>query len=140
MAEDCVFCRIIRGELPSWKVYEDDDVVAFLDINPVTKGHTLVVPKQHYRNIFDAPDDVLAKVIAAAKKVAWALRRGLGAEGVHIVSNAEPAAKQVVFHFHVHVIPRWSNDGAELRWSRTKYSSDSEADEIAEKIRKAAES
>ena len=135
---ECVFCKIVKGELPAWKVYEDEDVVAFLDINPATPGHTLVVPKQHYRNILDAPDEVVAKVFKVAKKIAEATVKGLGAKGVNVITNAEEVAGQIVFHFHVHVVPRYSPDEVRFQYVPKKYA-EGEAEEVAEKIRRALE-
>ncbi|NPA85758.1 MAG: HIT family protein [Crenarchaeota archaeon] len=131
---ECVFCRIVRGELPSWKVYEDEEVMAFLDINPATPGHTLVIPKKHYRNILDAPDEVVAKVFKVAKKISEAVVNGLGAKGVNVITNAEEVAGQVVFHFHVHVVPRYSPDELRFEYTPKKYSEE-EAEEIVKKIK-----
>ncbi|MGI5898195.1 MAG: HIT family protein [Candidatus Dojkabacteria bacterium] len=103
--KDCIFCKIISGEVDCYKVYEDDDVYAFLDVNPLSKGHTLVVPKKHFENIFDIPDDLLCKVHAVAKKIADNIKSGLNPEGVIIQQNSGRKAGQSVFHFHVHVKP-----------------------------------
>ena len=108
---NCVFCKIIEGELPSAQVYEDDDVLVFLDIAPVNKGHCLVVPKEHYIDALDTPPDVMAKVIQVAQKVGDALIKGVGAEGFNIVVNSGKSAGQVVPHLHFHLVPRKSNDG-----------------------------
>ncbi len=133
---ECVFCKIVKGELPSWKVYEDEDVIAFLDINPAAPGHTLVVPKKHYRNILDAPEDVVAKVFVVAKKIANAVMKGLGAKGVNVLTNAESVAGQIVFHFHVHVIPRYKEDELKFLYTPGKYTEE-EAQEIVKKIKEA---
>jgi len=117
---NCVFCKIIEGELPSAQVYEDDDVLVFLDIAPVNKGHCLVVPKEHYIDALDTPPDVMAKVIQVAQKVGDALIKGVGAEGFNIGMNNKKAAGQVVFHLHVHVIPRFTKDGLQL-WPGKSY-------------------
>ena len=105
MSENCVFCRIIRGEAEAYMVYEDDDVVAFLDKYPVSRGHTLVVPKEHYPYIYEVPDPLLAKLVLVARDVARAQVRALGATGVRIVQNNGSDAGQVIFHVHFHVIP-----------------------------------
>ncbi len=131
----CVFCEIIKGSIPSHKVYEDDDVYAFLDIAPVSYGHTLVVPKEHYANMETIPEDVLCKLIAAVKKVGKAVKEGLGVAGYNISENNDPVAGQVIPHIHFHVIPRRRDDGLKL-WPQGKYG-DGEAEEVAEKIRKA---
>lgn len=119
--EECLFCKIVRGEIPCYKVYEDNDVLAFLDISQTTKGHTLVIPKQHYYNFLYTPQDVIDKVMRAAQKVAQAQVATLGAQGVNILSNAGTIAGQTVMHFHVHVIPRYSdNDKLRLEFLSNK--------------------
>lgn len=110
---DCVFCGIVAGRLPAQRIDEDERTVAFLDINPWTRGHTLVVPRAHSESILDAPDDDLAAVALAARRVAERLRRKLGCAGVNVFSAAGSVAWQTVFHFHVHVIPRYRDDGLE---------------------------
>lgn len=102
-----VFCRIIEGEIPSNKVYEDDDVLAILDISQATRGHTLVMPKAHYESILDTPKATLHKVYDVAQRIAQAMVAELGAKGVNILTNAKEMAGQTVPHFHVHVIPRY---------------------------------
>lgn len=130
---DCVFCKIIRGELPSYKVYEDDTTLAFLDIHPVSPGHTLVAPKRHSHNIFDiAPEDWLA-VSETVRALAIAIEKALAADGVNIAMNNREHAGQVVDHPHVHIIPRFKGDGLKLMPQRTY--SDGEAEPVAEKIR-----
>ena len=109
---DCIFCKIVNGEIPCYKVYEDDDVLAFLDISQTTKGHTLVISKEHFKNLLYVPKDVLSKVFNAAQKVAQAQVTSLGAKGVNIINNTNEIAGQVIMHFHVHVIPRYSNSDA----------------------------
>lgn len=118
--ENCIFCKIISGDIPAAKVYEDDLVIAFLDIMPVSKGHTLVVPKNHSRNMLDDDDDDLKKCIHAVKKVAPAIIRATGADGFNLGANTEKAAGQAVFHTHFHVIPRFVNDGLK-HWPGGKY-------------------
>lgn len=105
-----VFCKIIRGEIPSYKVYEDNDVLAILDISQVTKGHVLVMPKDHYDNFLATPKDVMHKVMDVAQRIGQVQIKMLGAKGVNILSNVYEAAGQSVMHFHVHVIPRYEND------------------------------
>lgn len=109
---DCIFCKIVRGDIPCHKVYEDDDVLAFLDISQTTKGHTLVISKEHFRNLLYVPKDILSKVMGAAQKIAQAQVASLGAKGVNIINNTNEVAGQTVMHFHVHVIPRYSNEDA----------------------------
>ena len=107
--DDCLFCKIIKGEIPSSKVYEDDDVIAFLDISQATKGHTLVVPKKHYDNFLTTPKEVMHKVMDVAQRIGQAQIMMLGAKGVNILSNVNKEAGQSIIHFHVHVIPRYEN-------------------------------
>lgn len=132
---DCIFCKIVNGELPSFKVYENDTVLAFLDIRPVSAGHTLVIPKQHSHNIFDIAEKDWRAVADAVRTIAIAIEKGVGADGVNIAMNNREHAGQVVFHAHVHVIPRFKGDGLKLMPQRT-YEED-EAETTLEKIRAA---
>ena len=135
MSAECIFCKIIRNELPSYKVYEDEKTVAFLDIRPVNAGHTLVVPKRHSHNIFDiAPGDWVA-VAEVVRKLSIAIEKGVGADGVNIAMNNREHAGQVVDHPHVHIIPRFKGDGLKLMPQREYIQN--EAEESAEKIRAA---
>ncbi len=106
----CIFCKIVNGELPSRKIYEDDDIVAFLDINPAAKGHTLVLPKKHYQDILDTPSDILYKQMKVTKKLTKEILRKLNADGANILNNLNEASGQVIFHNHFHIIPRFDND------------------------------
>ncbi|MGM9814436.1 MAG: HIT family protein [Candidatus Enteromonas sp.] len=116
-----IFCRIIEGEIPCAKVYEDDDVLAFLDIAQATKGHTLVLPKVHYEDLLSTPKETLNKVMAVAQRIGQAQISILHAKGVNIISNAGEAAGQSVPHFHVHVIPRYGETGGfEITMQRPK--------------------
>ncbi|MDY4788403.1 MAG: HIT family protein [Bacilli bacterium] len=109
---DCLFCKIINGEIPSTKVYEDDLVVAFMDISQITDGHTLVVPKQHFTNFLDINSNVLAHLNIVAQKIAQAMMKSLdGIKGINIINNCGEKAGQVVMHYHLHLIPRYDNDG-----------------------------
>jgi histidine triad (HIT) family protein len=110
MSDDCLFCKIVKGEIPSTKVYEDKDVVAFLDIFPFTKGHTIVVPVEHHETFFDFPDDKINNYFTTLKKLADRIRTNLNADGLNIVQNNFRAAGQIVFHMHYHIIPRWVDD------------------------------
>ncbi len=131
---DCIFCKIIAQEIPSTVVYEDDDVLVFMDIAPIIKGHALVVPKKHYDPVTETPDDVLAKLHSIAKRVAQAQMNGLGADGVNIMQNNGTAAGQEVAHIHVHVIPRFNGDGHHWNWNPKKYNDFDEMAELAEKL------
>lgn len=110
MKNNCVFCAIAEGEIPSFKVYEDDLVLAYLDINPVSKGHTLVIPKAHTKGLLDTPDETLAAVIARVKKVAAHIKETLGCGGFNIVQNNGETAGQTVHHVHFHIVPRYEGD------------------------------
>ncbi|MCK4744717.1 HIT family protein [Candidatus Parcubacteria bacterium] len=129
----CIFCKIVKGELPSYKVYEDENVLAFLDIAPVNQGHILVIPKKHYANLEEISNDDLCCLIKAVKKIGKALKQGLGIAGYNLQLNNDPAAGQVVPHIHFHVIPRKKGDGLKL-WPQGEYR-EREAEKIAEKIK-----
>jgi len=109
--DKCVFCKIMRKEIPAQFVYEDEKLVAFLDISPVNPGHTLVVPKEHYRNMYDTPDELFAHAMVKVKKIADAIVRATKSNGTNIGINNGAAAGQVVFHTHIHIIPRLAADG-----------------------------
>lgn len=114
---DCIFCKIIAGEIPASKVYEDDQVLAFLDITQVTKGHTLVIPKKHYRNVLDMDAEAAGHLFTAVPAIARQLKEKLGASGLNIVNNNEEAAGQTVFHTHIHLLPRFDqNDGLDIQF------------------------
>jgi len=134
--EDCIFCKIIRGEIPSFKLYEDDLVFAFLDINPVTKGHTLIIPKKHAADIFELDKEYLERIIIMAKKIGEKTKAELGAEGINLYHASGVAAEQSVFHFHLHVIPRKSDDGLCLNCAMTaKNVPISEFEEISNRLK-----
>ncbi len=133
--KDCLFCKIIAGEIPNTKVYEDENTYAFMDITPVIPGHVLMVPKEHSRNIFDASDEVLSKIAPVLKKISRAVKDATGSDGINVHENNEPASGQVVFHLHFHIIPRFENDGLKM-WHGREYSSPAEMSELAEKIKK----
>ena len=113
---DCIFCKIVAGEIPCFKVYEDEETLAFMDINPVSAGHALVVPKDHSPNIFEAPDKWLAATVLATAKVARAVERTVGPEGINVVQANGPGAAQSVMHLHLHVIARAADDGLIMNW------------------------
>lgn len=116
--EDCIFCKIINGEIPSAKVYEDEEVYAFLDISQVTKGHTLVIPKQHTKNIYETPPEVARELFERVPKIANAIKKAYEPKGMNILNNNEKAAEQSVFHLHLHLIPRYGEgDGYSPNWT-----------------------
>lgn len=133
---ECIFCAIIEGKIPSAKVYENDHVFAFMDIAPANPGHLLIIPKQHYRNIFDMPAEVGAKIMEAAIPLAIAIQDALNPDGLNLFQSNEPAAFQTVFHFHLHLIPRWEEDPLRLPW-RPSEGNKEEINDIATKIRDA---
>lgn len=132
--DDCVFCKIVEGTLPSSKVYEDDTCLAFLDINPLTPGHTLIIPKRHCPDITRACDEELATVVRRIPVVAKAVVKATEAEGFSLVQLNGAAAGQVVFHLHFHIIPRKSGDGVSFHWQHRRYAA-GEMDVLAQKIR-----
>src|SRR3954447_15311274 len=111
---DCIFCKIVVGEIPSHKIDEDDKTLAFMDINPWTRGHALVIPKEHSRNIYDADPDDLPAAHLAAQQIAQRMREPLSCDGINVLQSWGPVAMQTVFHTHVHVIPRYADDGLRL--------------------------
>jgi histidine triad (HIT) family protein len=136
MEEKTLFEKIIDGEIPATFIYKDDMCVAFLDINPVNPGHTLVIPRQPYRNLYEIPETVTGHLFCIAQKIARAQKQALLAEGVNIMMNNDATAGQVVFHAHIHVIPRYKDDGYSHWEGRGNYEDD-EAVRIAEKIQHA---
>ena len=114
---DCVFCQIVAGTTPSWKVHETEHAYAFLDINPVNEYHTLVIPKMHFVNVLDAPVEEIHHVMAALKHVVNRYHNELGIENIEVVSCAGEAAQQDVFHMHFHIVPRHSGDGQDTHWT-----------------------
>lgn len=110
----CIFCKIINGEIPSFKIYETDDVLCFLDISASTPGHTLVIPKKHYENFYDLDQETAGKLIVAAQVVAKRQKEKLGVSAVNLINNSGVLAGQSVMHFHLHVIPRYENDGIKI--------------------------
>ena len=140
MSEDCIFCRIVDGEIPSRAVYEDEDSFAFLDVNPLAEGHTLVVPKVHDPRIGRLPDGVATAVFATMSELAPAIERAVDADAMTVAVNDGPAAGQEVPHVHGHLVPRFEGDGAgpihALDWKRPDLDDD-ELDDVAEAIREA---
>lgn len=131
---DCIFCKIVKKEIPATVIYEDEDTLAFMDIGPIIKGHVLVIPKHHYDPIDDTPDEVLAQLIKVSKKVAIALRNGLGADGCNIIQNNGACSGQEVPHLHFHVIPRFIDDGHHWNWVPKSYDEISEMQALADQI------
>ena len=115
---DCLFCKIINGDIPSLKVYEDEHVYAFMDIMPLTKGHTLLIPKTHCKDLFEMPEDVARNLYAAAPKVANAIKKAFNPVGMNTINNNGAEAGQTVFHYHLHLVPRYDEtDGLKVQWN-----------------------
>ena len=133
--ENCIFCKIAAGEIPSATLYEDDDFRVILDLGPASKGHALILPKNHYRNLYDIDDEVASKAILLAKKMITKLTDVLNCDGYNIVQNNEEAAGQTVFHFHIHLIPRNNEDHVGVTWTPGKLTEE-DKNEILEKISK----
>lgn len=132
--KNCVFCKIITGEIPSTKLYEDDLVFAFLDIAPINYGHLLVIPKEHHTSVATIPENVAGRMMAVGTKLGVAAKRVLDLEGFNLHLAEGACAGQVVMHAHLHVIPRGVEDGFHWGWRQLKYESDAHRKEIAEKV------
>ena len=130
---DCIFCKIVAGEIPATRVFENEHALAFLDINPTNPGHTLVVPKAHAENIDDIPDETICALAPVVKKVAGAVKKAVKADGINLIQNNGRAAGQIVPHFHIHVVPRFDGDGFR-HWKGVPYKT-GEAEQVAEKIK-----
>lgn len=133
--QTCIFCEIVNKEIPASVVYEDENVLSFLDIMPANKGHALIIPKKHYEFLHDIPDEELGDIMKVVKKIAKALSLSIGNGAYNIVMNNGKESGQVVPHAHIHIVPRFSGDGLRLNWSPGKYK-DKEIDEVRENIKK----
>lgn len=123
--QNCIFCKIAAGEIPSATVYEDEDFRVIMDISPASKGHAIILPKTHAANIFEVSDEVAGKIFVVAKKVATAMKEELDCEGINILQNNGEIAGQTVFHLHVHLLPRYKGDKIAIKWShKDKYTDD----------------
>lgn len=131
---DCIFCKIVKGEIPASKVYEDDDMLVILDVGPVHEGHCLILPKDHHETLFETPDPLMEKIGPVMKKTTIAVKKATGCDGVNIAQNNYKAAGQLVPHLHFHVIPRYEGDGLKT-WPQGQYE-EGNMQKVAEKIRK----
>ena len=131
---DCIFCKIANGEIPSRTIEENEMFRVVLDVSPATKGHALILPKNHSRNLYDLPQDTAAEVVTLAQKIALKMKERLHCDGVNLVQNNEEAAGQTVFHFHLHVIPRYVKDNQTIGWKPEQMSGE-ELDSICEKLK-----
>ncbi len=136
-SDNCIFCKIVAGDLPSTKIYEDDRALAFLDIGPLVKGHTLVIPKAHYDPLTEIPDELLGHLMGVVKRVTQGLLTGLHADGVNIHQANGAAAGQVVPHLHFHVVPRFESDNHHWNWKPKSYENNDEMTVLAGRIAKA---
>lgn len=132
--DDCIFCKIAAGEIPSRKIYEDKDLIAIMDLNSTSKGHSLIIPKEHCTNIYDIDEDIAAKVMKTAKKLATKMTVALNCDGFNLLQNNGETAGQTMFHFHMHLIPRYKDaDNNMLKFTSVSFS-DEEMDAIRDQI------
>lgn len=131
--DDCIFCKLANGDIPTRSIYEDEDFKVILDAAPATKGHALILPKSHADNLYELPDETAAKAFVLAKNLATSMTEKLSCAGFNIVQNNGAAAGQTVFHFHMHLIPRYENDGQEILWDPKSFE-DSEMDAIRDML------
>jgi histidine triad (HIT) family protein len=131
--QNCIFCKIISGEIPSAVIYEDEDFKVIMDISPAAKGHAVILSKKHFANLFEVDDQIASKALLVARMVAAAMKEELGCEGLNLLQNNGEAAGQTVFHFHIHLIPRYRGDSINMNWEQGKYEN-GEAEKIAVKL------
>lgn len=132
---DCIFCKIANGEIPSYTLYEDDKFRVIMDIGPASKGHAILLPKEHFENIFSLSDDYAGHALIVAKKVASAMQKVSNCDGFNILQNNGELAGQTVFHFHIHLIPRYNNDTVNIKWNPGSVNED-EAKSFASEVQK----
>ena len=132
--DECVFCKMVAGQIPVTKIYEDDVVLSFLDINPISDGHTLVIPRQHFERLHDCPSDILGQIGSRLGKIAKAVAVGMNSDGYNLLCNNGAAAGQLVGHLHFHIIPRNVGDGLFDHWPSYKYQQ-SQIETLAAQIR-----
>ncbi len=132
---NCIFCKIIKGDIPCVKIYEDDLVLAFLDINPINPGHTLVIPKEHHTSVATIPEQTAGRMFLVASRLGVAARRALNVDGFNLHLADGTCAGQVVMHAHLHLVPRKTDDSFHWNWRQLKYASDSERADMAERLR-----
>ncbi len=114
--DNCIFCKLANGDIPTNSIYEDEDYNVILDMSPATKGHALILPKEHYKNIYDMPEEKAGQAFALASRLAKTMTEKLSADGFNIVQNNNESAGQTVFHFHIHLIPRFNGDNQNINW------------------------
>lgn len=133
--DDCIFCKIAHGEIPSTTLYEDDMFRVILDLSPASKGHALILPKEHFANLYEIEDEYAAKAMVLAKKMATAMTKALGADGFNLLQNNGEVAGQTVFHFHLHLVPRYENAPEIIKWDAGEVTKE-EMVEIADAVKK----
>ncbi len=131
--QNCIFCKITDGEIPAATIYEDEDFKVILDLSPASKGHALILPKEHYADIFELSDAAAAKIYVLAKNLATKMKAALDCDGINIMQNNGAAAGQTVFHFHLHLIPRYEGDNVGLKWNMGELTEELKA-ELIEKL------
>ena len=129
--ENCIFCKIAAGEIPSTTLYEDDDFRVILDIEPASKGHALILPKEHYANLYELDDELAAKALVLAKQIITKLTEILGCDGYNVLQNNGTAAGQTVFHFHMHLVPRYKDDTVKMGWEPGKLTDEVKSEILA---------
>ncbi|MEM0360584.1 MAG: HIT family protein [Candidatus Diapherotrites archaeon] len=132
-SSECIFCKIAKGQIPSTKIHETKNTLAFLDIAPVNKGHTLVIPKKHFSSLQEIPEKELKETIIATKKIAIAIQKALKPDGINLIQSNGSTAGQIIMHFHMHIIPRFENDKAGFKWPKHSYQ-EGEAQKFQKKI------
>lgn len=133
--DDCIFCKLANGDIPTSTIYEDEDFRVILDLGPATKGHALILPKEHYENLYEIDDEIAGKAMKLAKKMITQMTEVLGCDGYNVVQNNGAAAGQTVFHFHMHLIPRYKGDKSGFGWKSGSLS-DADKEEILGKLNK----
>ncbi|MDD7403226.1 MAG: HIT family protein [Butyribacter sp.] len=132
--DDCIFCKLANGVIPTNAIYEDDDFKVIMDANPASKGHCIILPKTHAANLYELPDEYCEKIFLVAKKCGTVLKEVLECEGLNVLQNNGEVAGQTVFHLHVHLIPRYKDDAVHIKW--VEHSDETDIAELAEEIRK----
>jgi len=130
---DCIFCKIANGEIPSATIYEDEDFRVILDVAPASCGHVLILPKVHFKDLYEMPEALLQKVMVLAKKIGTNIKQSLQCDGLNVLQNNEVVAGQTVFHFHVHLIPRYEKDDIQIKWAAGQLTDD-DKDSILAKL------
>ncbi len=133
--KNCIFCKIIAGEIPSLKLYEDDLVLAFMDIAPINFGHILVIPKEHHTSVATIPENVAGRMFLVGSRTGAAMRHALNADGFNLHLSDGTVAGQVVMHAHLHIVPRWTDDGFHWNWRQLQYESDEQRNDILAKLK-----